>query len=518
MASVFKRSRWVDAKGKKCKKGTLGARLKESKNYTIEIIVNGRPKRIKGYTDEKATKQYAARLERQIAQGAEGLIDIYAPHRRRPLAEHISDYVAELTTLNRAPAYVYVAGRRLKKLREDCRWLTLAHINADSFCSWREKPIKQKQADSEDRTIGPRTLNQYLETLRSFCRWCVKRKRMPTNPVADVEMIDETGDVRRERRALGEEGIVSLLAAVPEPHKTVYRFLLSTGLRRNETASLVWGDVRLNSPRPFIQLRAKTTKAKRADVVPLRSDLAAELTKMRGDAGDEDMVFQDVPTIDQHREYLTKAEIDWKDEQGRRVDIHALRHTYGTLLTKSGASPRETMELMRHSSLSLTMGRYTDPSIFNLAGAVERLPLPVVAPTAKVLAAVETAATAHMEARESGSESGSGKYSPIGNSSAPICTITPKTDGGNTSQTQRVTLRPTGTCDVGGTMRHVGLEDSRKSQDSRRKQRVCKVGTVKAAGGLDVPSDLQRVIDAWPSLPDEVHVWLVTVATAPKTS
>jgi len=34
------------------------------------------------------------------------------------------------------------------------------------------------------------------------------------------------------------------------------------------------------------------------------------------------------------------------------------------------------MELMRHTDLRLTMKVYTDPRIFNLAGAVERLPMP----------------------------------------------------------------------------------------------------------------------------------------------
>lgn len=33
------------------------------------------------------------------------------------------------------------------------------------------------------------------------------------------------------------------------------------------------------------------------------------------------------------------------------------------------------MELMRHTDLRLTMRTYTDPRIFDLAGAVEKLPL-----------------------------------------------------------------------------------------------------------------------------------------------
>ena len=38
-------------------------------------------------------------------------------------------------------------------------------------------------------------------------------------------------------------------------------------------------------------------------------------------------------------------------------------------------TPREAMSLMRHTDMRLTMEVYTDPRIFDLAGAVEKLPI-----------------------------------------------------------------------------------------------------------------------------------------------
>ena len=38
-------------------------------------------------------------------------------------------------------------------------------------------------------------------------------------------------------------------------------------------------------------------------------------------------------------------------------------------------APREAMALMTHSDLRLTMKVYTDPRVFDLAGAVEKLPI-----------------------------------------------------------------------------------------------------------------------------------------------
>ena len=69
MASVFKRGRWVDADGRKCSKDEPGAKWVLSSRYTVTVMVNGRQKRIKGYTDKGASEQLGARMERAKAQG-----------------------------------------------------------------------------------------------------------------------------------------------------------------------------------------------------------------------------------------------------------------------------------------------------------------------------------------------------------------------------------------------------------------------------------------------------------------
>ena len=47
-----------------------------------------------------------------------------------------------------------------------------------------------------------------------------------------------------------------------------------------------------------------------------------------------------------------KWKIDKRDERGRTVDVHALRHTFGTLLSKGGVTPRTAQAAMRHSELT----------------------------------------------------------------------------------------------------------------------------------------------------------------------
>ena len=62
----------------------------------------------------------------------------------------------------------------------------------------------------------------------------------------------------------------------------------------------------------------------------------------------------------------------------RVVHIHALRHSFGTHLSKAGVAPRVAQAAMRHSNISLTMGTYTDARLLDTAQAVESLPsLPI---------------------------------------------------------------------------------------------------------------------------------------------
>ena len=92
-------------------------------------------------------------------------------------------------------------------------------------------------------------------------------------------------------------------------------------------------------------------------------------------------------TLRRHKnllEWLRKdpnlAGIPFEDESGRRVDAHALRHTYGTLLSQAGVDPKTLKDLMRHSSITTTYGFYIHGSQGRMKDAVGRLPEPMPTP------------------------------------------------------------------------------------------------------------------------------------------
>ena len=55
-----------------------------------------------------------------------------------------------------------------------------------------------------------------------------------------------------------------------------------------------------------------------------------------------------LPTNRTRRADFERAGIELIDEQGRYADLHALRTTLATLLTKEGVAPQLAREIMRH--------------------------------------------------------------------------------------------------------------------------------------------------------------------------
>jgi Phage integrase family len=140
-------------------------------------------------------------------------------------------------------------------------------------------------------------------------------------------------------------------------------------------------DFHLDAPKPFVSVRASTTKNKTRATIPLIPDLANSIRRLRDQqesaAG---KVFRNgVPKAKTLRRDLEACGIPYLDEIGRRLDFHALRHTFGTLLNLWGITPRTAMELMRHSDI-LTMKTYMDSTSLPLFNEMDKLPSPIASP------------------------------------------------------------------------------------------------------------------------------------------
>ena len=71
---------------------------------------------------------------------------------------------------------------------------------------------------------------------------------------------------------------------------------------------------------------------------------------------------------------LKLAGIPKRDDRGRTVDVHALRHTFGTILSTAGIAPRIAQAAMRRLSIDLTMSVHADSRLLDVQGPIESLP------------------------------------------------------------------------------------------------------------------------------------------------
>ncbi len=375
MATVFRISRWVDTStGKRVAaptKGTDGHRVippgvaRQISRYWFFKIGHGR--RRKGYTDRRATEEKANRMERALARGEVGLLDSFAEHKKRPLLEYIANYVADMEAQGRDAMHVYTTQKRLTKLATACNWNRITDINSQSFSIWRQKADIQQ--------LSPKTRNEYLQALQAFCRWAVRQGTIGLSPVDSVMPVKINGDIRRERRALSDSEVSRLLAVAGE-RTALYLVALTCGLRRSELASLLWSDVRLAAPQPYLDIRASTTKNGKRAILWLRDDVIAAL-KALPDHTETDHVFPMIGKDFCERWFyrdLAAAGIPRLDTRGRRADFHALRHTLATNLGRGGVSIRTAMDVMRHSDPRLTTKTYTDAAALPTAEALDHLP------------------------------------------------------------------------------------------------------------------------------------------------
>ncbi len=263
-----------------------------------------------------------------------------------------------------------------------------------------------------------------------------KRKRDTWNMLPlTAEDLDAATDRARTRLAKNPE-LVAAMETLGRERALIYKTLVLTGLRKGELASLTVGQLVLEADPAFLVLDAADEKNREGSTIPLRADLAADLRQwladkakaaqdaargkqtvrfdpeadqgdkhnqgdFTGSEGQSCLPLTTVPTLPADTPLFTvpaglvrildrdlvaagiarqvkgtdgKVRIDKQDERGRTVDVHALRHTFGTLLSKGGVMPRTAQAAMRHSKVDLTMNVYTDPKLLDVAGAMEALP------------------------------------------------------------------------------------------------------------------------------------------------
>ncbi len=319
------------------------------------------PEPVERWLQERAEKKMSARTRNSYLQAVRGFcrwcvmtgrLNEDPTRRLEKAAEH----------LDRRRERRAMTGEELQKLLFVARWRPLAEYG--------RKVVKSDQNESNSRSG----------------RWA----RSPLS----FESIDAALVAAKESLRSNPNFIIKLERRGLE-RALAYKLMALTGLRRGEVASLLVRDLSLETTPPVIRLDAKSAKNRRSAEIPLRPDLADDLRNLRDyrarieesslqslDTTNLDISEVDrTPLLDVPQQLVKSFDRDLKvagiakrDDRGRTIDIHALRHSFATLLSAGGAAPRVAQAALRHSDIGLTMNVYTDPRLLDISSALTQLP------------------------------------------------------------------------------------------------------------------------------------------------
>lgn len=350
----------------------------------------GRKRKGTGTTSKAETLKLAQRLEAEAYEVRMGYRPPPRPslrNRSRPMQELVDEYLRWGATQGgrggRPWSQTHLKNRK-QVFRFWQREIAFDYLADLEGCL---PQVERALQDLAGRGRSGKTLAAYAEGLRAFCRWCLNREYIDSDPLRHLAPFDKTPKTRR--RALTPEEIRQLLEVAPFHRALLYQIALVTGLRRRELLLLERHHV--DEKHGGVILDAATTKNRRPGFQPLPNDLLARVVafansgeplrlweKERGKCRTWNPPEDPLLFVRRHGERaldgdLEKAGIPKHTAEGK-IDFHSLRTSYATMLfSEVRADAKTVQDLMRHQDPTLTMNTYARPREDRKAEAVEAL-------------------------------------------------------------------------------------------------------------------------------------------------
>jgi integrase len=367
----------------------------------------GQEKRVPLAVDRAAAQSMLNDWVRRVEREKVGLIEPTDEQGKRPLAQHVADYRQYLKSKANEARYIAMAVGRVEALLAGCRFRYIRQIRPTTVANWLRQ---QRETDQ----FGVATSNDYLVAIKAFCNWLVRDGRLGNNPLRHLQRLNAETDVRRQRRVLAPDELERLITAAERSDRMlgrmrghdramVYRVAAFTGLRAQELASLTARSFDLQADPPTVCVDACYSKHRRTDVLPLADCLVERLRvylaqratdtdlgerlwpgkwyRKAGEILGEDLAAARKAWLDESsnpqecQEGKQSDYLESEDELGHVVDFHSLRHGFITYLVTANVPPKVAQMLTRHSTISLTMDRYTHLGIVDLVAGLKRLPV-----------------------------------------------------------------------------------------------------------------------------------------------
>jgi integrase len=349
---------------------------KRGRNWYYTVVgPDGRRRELRGCSDKRATEQLAAVAEAEAARVRAGLLDPRAARvaeaGRRPIGEHLDDFIAVMTNAGRNPQHVQQTRTYVERILTLGNVVRLGDLTpttlANALARLKAEGASWAKGRARARGLSARCLASHIVAAKAFSRWAWREGRAHEYALGVVPTPNTQQDRRRVRRPLSEAELRRLLDAtrtaptwrgVTAPDRAwLYTVAAMTGFRRDELASLTPESFRLDDAVPAVVVEAAYTKNHRLAEQPIPPATAAALRPWLATKTPGRPVFGKLPqrTGLMLARDLERAGIAPVDEAERVVDMHSLRHGYVTMLSKAGVPLKMLTTLARHSDPKLTL-------------------------------------------------------------------------------------------------------------------------------------------------------------------
>lgn len=250
----------------------------------------------------------------------------------------------------------------------------------------RRNEIKELIGHLVAKGLTRSTVRNAVSILRGIFNQAIEDGHFESNPAANLGRFTRTASTSKVKGvALTAEEVERFLSASEQicpDYSALFLLAARAGLRRGELVSLQWGDIEFgkNDRDPnryilvqhnYVRRQHTSTKSKKARRVDMSQDLRRALlvirTALLARAGLEDpaeiateLVFPspDGRILDPDNLYHRYFVPVLKRSGIRKIRLHDLRHSFGSLLIQKGASIVYVKEQMGHSSIQVSVDTY----------------------------------------------------------------------------------------------------------------------------------------------------------------
>ncbi len=209
-----------------------------------------------------------AELVRKAERGEARLEDGVTEARKRDLAAHLADLGDHLRAKGTGDKQRGQIVSRVRKVCDGCAFTFPQDIQSAAVEAYL---LGRRQLRKKDGGFSTQTSNFYLAAARQFCRWMVRKKRLPEDPLADLAPLNADLDRRHLRRDLKPEELQRLfdttLASAADyrglsgaDRHMLYHTACGTGFRSFALSTLTPESFDLDATPPAVTVAAAYTK------------------------------------------------------------------------------------------------------------------------------------------------------------------------------------------------------------------------------------------------------------------